>query len=311
MHLDFFTVLSTVFSLFILIGVGYGALKLNILGQESKKVFTGLLMNITLPCTLLVSLADREYDPSFLLYSLIMIGMTLVIHLVEYILCLPLIRLFRIPEGCRGVWIFNAVFGNYVFIGFPIILALFGEEALSLAAMIALIGNMLHYTAGISLIVKDSGEKRAGNTLLQILSPANIAILLSLLLYFCRISLPDTILQPVRYLSNVTTPLSMLMTGLVLGSQSGKKLFADARVWTCTLLRLAVFPLLTLLAVKLIPFPHPLIAPVLCVIIAMPCAAVGTVLAEAYNGDRELSARNVFLSSLLSVFTIPLYCLML
>lgn len=311
MHLDFFTVFSNVLGLFVLIGVGFAALRLRILPEESRTVFTKLLMSISLPCTLFVSMADREYDPAFTLFYLVVLVSGFIILLGAFLLCLPLFRLNLVKKGNRGVWLFNTMSSNAAFMGFPIVLALFGKDAVSLAAMYVIAINIIQFTMGVELIIRDTGVKRTGSVIAPFINPVNISIVVSLVFYFGRIPVPEAVFQPIRYLSNLTTPLSMVLTGIILGSQKEMNLFGDREVWLCTILRLAVIPLLTLLVIRNIPFPHPLIYPVLSIITAMPCAAVGTVLAEQYHANRDLSAKNVFVTSLLSIVTIPLFCMLL
>ncbi|MBQ3446900.1 MAG: AEC family transporter, partial [Synergistaceae bacterium] len=65
MNLDFFAVASNLVSLFVLIAAGYIAVKTGVLKPEASSHFSSLLLKITLPCTIFISLVQREYDPAF------------------------------------------------------------------------------------------------------------------------------------------------------------------------------------------------------------------------------------------------------
>ena len=65
MELDFFTVAFNLISLFSIIAVGYIAVKTGALKLEASAHFSAILMRITLPCTIFISLVTREYDPAF------------------------------------------------------------------------------------------------------------------------------------------------------------------------------------------------------------------------------------------------------
>ena len=85
----------------------------------------------------------------------------------------------------------------------------------------------------------------------------------------------------------------------------------DRDVLSASLLRLLVLPVLTWALLELLPISNPLVVGVIVVIMAMPCAAVTSILAESYGGNTEFPSKSVFLSSLFCLVTIPLISLML
>ncbi|MBR2207479.1 MAG: AEC family transporter, partial [Synergistaceae bacterium] len=163
MNLDFFTVASNLVSLFALIAVGYFAIKLKLLEKSYSAAFTALLMKVTLPCTIFVSLVQREYNPSFLKDGLIIIAAGIVVFAGLMYLSRYVAILLRVPKNCRGIWAFTASYTNSGFMGFPIALALFGGEGLALAVMLNIAFNLTIYTIGPLEIARDNpghiGEK--------------------------------------------------------------------------------------------------------------------------------------------------------
>lgn len=85
----------------------------------------------------------------------------------------------------------------------------------------------------------------------------------------------------------------------------------DRDVLSASLLRLLVLPVLTWALLELLPISNPLVVGVIVVIMAMPCAAVTSILAESYGGNTEFPFKSVFLSSLFCLVTIPLISLLL
>jgi len=75
-------------------------------------------------------------------------------------------------------------------------------------------------------------------------------------------------------------------------------------------MRLLLLPLLTWVILKLVPTSDPLIPCVVLITMAMPSPAVSAVLAEQYGCRTDLSAKIVFLSSLLCIVTIPLVAML-
>ena len=112
-------------------------------------------------------------------------------------------------------------------------------------------------------------------------------------------------------LANMTTPLSMLVIGMNLSNGKISTIFRDRDVFSASFMRLLALPFLTWLLLQPLTFVEPLVEGVLLIIMSMPCAALASLLAEAYEGDREFAAELVFLSSLLCMITIPLISLLL
>ena len=143
-----------------------------------------------------------------------------------------------------------------------------------------------------------------------IVSVINVSTLLGVLVYVAQIPIPVVIEGPLVSLANMTTPLSMLVIGMNLSGGSLRTLLRDRDVFSAAFMRLLALPLATWALLKLLPIRDPLVTGVLLIIMSMPCAALTSLLAEAYDGDREFAAELVFLSSLLCLVTIPLISLL-
>ena len=312
MNLGFGVVFINLIGLFILIGVGFVATKLKVVPASASAPFSAFLLKITLPCTIFVSLATRKYDAGFARDSIIIILIGAVLFPIFAATSIWLTKVLHIADGRRGIWAFGATFCNNGFMGFPVALALFGPDGLALAVMLGIPFNLLVYTLGIRMVSADAGSgTQKLNWVRTIFSNINIATILSLVFYFGRIPVPEAIAAPLTHLSNITTPLSMFITGMALAAGSGLALFKDKDAYTATFMRLIIYPLVTIILLKLIPFSNPLVPGVAVVIMAMPSPSVTTVLAETYHSDMDLAAKLVLLTSLFSIITLPLIATLL
>ena len=318
MQLNFFDVLSNLLGLFVLIAVGYCVTKGGILPASVSGHFSKLLLKVTLPCTIFTSLL-REYDPSFFkdIVTIIVIG--LVLFPLNAMIAKLLCRLARVPEGRRGVWAFCATFSNTGFMGFPIILALLGDEALALAAALNSSFNIIVYTLGGTMVYGDrpavDGKKEKLDLKSVLVTAINISTLLGLLFYFTQLPVPGAVLKPMTHLGNMTTPLSMIVTGMNLSNRKLSEVFGDRDILSSTAARLVAIPLITfaiLTAVNLvIPFGNPLLMPVAFIIFSLPTAGIAPILAQTYSADKEFAAGIVFMTSLLCIITIPVMVMLL
>lgn len=314
MNLDFFVVMSNLVSLFALIAVGFLAVRLGVIKPEASAPFSALLMKVTLPCTIFILLVQKDYDPSFVHDSLIIIIAGLVIFSGMMYLSRYLAVLFGVPENCRGVWAFSCAYTNAGFMGFPIALALFGAEGLALSVMLNIAFNMTVYTIGALEIARDNPNHNADKIDMKgiVFSGINIALVLSLVFYFGRIGLPKMLAAPINYLSNITTPLSMVIIGMALARSHGLEVFTDRAAWLATLMRLVVYPVVLCLALRVWPLSaNPLVDAVLVLVVAMPGASVTAVLCQMYHGNIDFAAKVMFLQNLLCIVTIPAVCMLI
>ncbi len=311
--LDIREVFSTLLGLFLLIGVGYLGAKTGVVPLSASKPLTSLLMNITMPATIFVSLV-RPYDPAFVREGLIIVGLGFFLFFFHCILNWGLSFLCRVGNDRRGCWVLTTTFCNNGFMGFPIALALFGDEGLALAAFLGIPFNILVYTIGPKLAAMDrvsDGPEAKLSWRGVLFTMVNLATLLGLIFYIGQIPIPLALSEPLNYLSNVTTPLSMMITGMNLTLGSIRSVFRDKDLFSSAFLRLLGLPMLTYVTLCLLPIPDPIIVGVTLIILSMPSPAIASILTETYGGNKEFAAQSVFLSSLLCLVTIPLISLLL
>ena len=318
MQIDFFGMLTSVFGLFMLIAVGYFVAKCKVLPAGATGPFSRFLLTVALPCSIFNSL-QRAYDPAFIkdILWVLVLGVVFMIGLL--VLGRIAAKVLRIDRSHRGVWAYAAAYSNFGFMGFPIILTFFGETGLALAGVFSLPANILFYSWGLSTVLQDVPEdrKNAEKEPLwkKIVTPVNVAAVLGILFYFLRIIVPNAIATPLTHLGNVTTPLSMVVTGMNLASGNPAAIFKNRDALLATAGRLVVSPLVVFavcqLLLALIPGFNPFIVGIFVVLFAMPSASVVTILAELYGADKTFAAQIVFLTSLLSILTIPFMTLLL
>lgn len=311
--MDLGVLFSNLIGLFLLIGVGFFAVRAKLLPAEATKPMSTLLMKITVPATVIHSML-RPFDAAFLAMGLRMILAGMVIFSLLAVLSLPLSRLFRVPEGRRGMWCCCATFCNNGFMGFPVALALFGEEGLTLTVFLSISFNLLLYSVGAKLVCMDRPNDGSAPPISwgrAIFSVINLSMVVGLVLYLTQFQLPQAILAPLGYLSDATTPLSMIITGMNLSQGKMADIVRDRDAFTAAGTRLILFPLVAWVLLRAAPGLSVLAMGAALINVAMPSVASSTLLGEEYEGCTQLAARAVFVSSLLCIATVPLISLLL
>ena len=289
--------------MFLLILVGYLAVRAQVLGAEARRSFSTLLVNIVVPAMIVDSYLI-PFDPDILANlvrtALVSTGALLIG------LGIALLATRRMQSPDRPILRFAITFSNAGYMGFPLIEALFGAEGLLYASIFNTFFNILIWTAGIALL--DPGAKGANPVRELVKKPALLAVALGLVLYLGRVPVPDLIAQPIGLLGGMNTPLSMLITGIIIATSDLKAVIRRGALWQTILLRMLAVPAAAVL-LCLATGTSRMVGAVIILLEACPCAAITSVFAVQYRYDEQLAAGAVVVSTLLSIAALPLFAL--
>ena len=300
--------MSNLVGLFLLMAVGVVLVKgkavpITVTGYLSK-----LLMTVMSPAMIVRSML-QPFSADFLKDSAVVFAAGFGLYLLSIATAQVLTRVLRISRNRRGLWTLCVAFPNNGFMGFPIIQALLGDNALALAAIMGIPFNMLLYTLGVKVLLADRAGAGEGETVSLrkiLLTPTNVATALGLALFLLQIPIPQALYTPIDYLANMATPMSMLIIGMGLTRCSLPRVLRDRDALWAALSKLVVLPVLVYCLVKFLPFGNALIAPVIFITVAMPTAAVIPALAEQHGIRPELGVESNFLTGLFCILTVPL-----
>jgi hypothetical protein len=305
--------LSNLVGLFLLMAVGALLVRFRILPVTLSTQLSRLLMSVVAPALIVHSLI-RPFSMDFLRDSAVIFAVGMAVYAVGIAVCLLLARVFQVPQGRRGTWAICAIFPNNGFMGFPIIQAILGEEALALAVIMGIPFNILVYTVGVRTVLSDraAGEGGPSVSLKSILlAPVNVATVLGLAIFLLQIPVPTVIEAPLGYLGDMATPLSMLIIGMELTKSSVGQVIRNRWALTAAATKLVIVPLLTWALLLALPLSNPLIAPVVLLTMAMPAAAIVSAITGQYEVNVDLAVEVTFLSDLLCMVTLPLVAALL
>lgn len=297
--MSFLDTLSEMLVLLFAIAAGFLANRMGILGGGTDKKISRLLLAITLPSMILGSVCTGEALPEagVVLGTL---GVAAVFYLLEFAFVLAAPPLLGGTPGQKGVWRYTLAFPNVAFIGYPVVSALFGPEALFYAVILVLPFNLMTFTLGPLML---TGAKRF--SLRQMFSPCVAASILALVLALGRLRPPAMIGEALEFVGGVTVPLSLLFVGSLLAGLPLGGMLASPRLWILTAVRLLALPSVLCFLLRWMG-TDPLILGVAVTQMAMPAAVNGSLLCMEYGGDAECMAQITFVSTLASIVTIPI-----
>ncbi len=301
--MDMAVVVNLMIELFLILLLGYGIAKLDIIDSFTNRKLSSLVVNVAMPA-LVFSSAVQNVDQGDLKEVLIYLLFGFLFYGMMILLAWILTRCMGTPDNQRGTYQFMLIFSNCSFMGYPVLEAIFGSRAIFLGAIFNLPFNLLAFTYGIFLISKD-GEKAAGFQPKKLINPGIIASVLAVLVFAVHLSLPQVITQTFAAVGNLTTPLSMLVLGASLSEVKRKEIWTEIRVYPMTVFRLLLLPAITFLLMRLLTDNETLLG-IATMTAAMPVASMTVMLSNQYKGNTKLAAIGVFISTLVSVITIPI-----
>lgn len=294
--------------LFLLMATGYVANRRGVMGPESERQLSRLIVNITCPALILDSLAGA--DPARADAGLGIIFVTAAVYFVVLPpLAKVLARLFRVPCGHRAGFECMLIYSNLGFMGIPVLRAVLGPASLLYLTVFMAVFNISIFSYGILLLQKDAPGGGA-LPLARMINPGTVSAAAALILYALDIQLPALLAEPVSLLGNTTTPLAMAVIGSSLANQPMGRVLRDKELLLASLCRLLVLPALAF-AVGRLFLTDPMLLGTLVLVSGMPVASNTVMLCSELGRDGEYLSRGVFYSTLLCMVTIPLVATLL
>jgi predicted permease len=328
--------------MFLLICAGYVARRTRVVDEHFGASLASFIFNIVFPALIIRSMNKpfnlddlRNGGVLMLICTAVMAAMFLVAALANRATGHGGSR----TDGMARILRFALMFPNFTFMAYPVIQALYGLDGLFYVTMYTMPMRIFFYTLG-PLVMK--GRARAAKTavstsvdpslvptdapasapapagdsggLSALLNPAVLSIPIGLALYLFSISLPVPLGSALDYLASAATPMGMVVSGVLLADSRLSQLFSESRVFLLSFLRLLAAPALVygaLTALALVPglAVDPLVLKVAVVFSAMPAASSTTIFALKFRTEPERAAQTVFITTVLSILTVPLVAL--
>lgn len=286
--------------LFILIFIGFVCNKARLLTHEAVNGMTDLVLFVVTPCLIIHSF-QREFNRQMLGALGLALLIAVVLHLLNIVLAHTLVH--DSYDRRRSVLRFALVFSNAGYMSIPLQKNLLGDDGVFYGAAVIAIFNIVLWSYGLVLM---SGEARHMTAKKLIFNPGVLGVAIGVAFFVGSIKLPPLILEPMKALADLNTPLPMIIIGYYLADAQLKNVFKDGRVYWVMFLRLVAVPL-ALLALLLLANIRDQTMVVACVIAASaPAAAATTMFSAKFNQDTILSVGVVSFSTLLSLATMPL-----
>lgn len=301
--------------LFILMMVGFVCKKKSLITDEGSRVISALVVNVANPALILSASINKDSVITGI-DLLFVAGLSLLVYVFLLIVSIAMVKVLRVNSEDAGTYKVMTAFSNIGFMGFPLVSAAYGSDALLYASFFLIPYNVLIYTWGIQAMSskgrdKDDNiksEKKTGIAWDKIFNIGVIACILTIIIYLTQIRVPEFIENSVAHLSNLTAPLSMIIIGASMAMMNIKELVTDKKLILFALIKQIAIPIVGIVILKMLGLEKDMLG-VCLVMLATPVGSMTAMLAQQYDGDYELASKGVALTTVMSVVTIPLVSL--
>ena len=298
-------VLNISIPFFALIFLGFGAHAIGFIDVAGARTMSKFAFYVTLPPFMFLKITAS--DPAAILnwgfiwrYE----SSTILIYLTAALIAQLLFRLGRLESGIFGL---NVAYPNYGYMGIPLAILAFGDEAALPMALILFADTIVLLTLTACFVSGNKGGpvaaiKRISFTMIA--NPLVIAVLAGLLFSASGLILPKIPQQFGTLLAGAAAPVALFALGATLFGQPVRA--AAAEVSAISLLKLILHPLLVALFFLGLPGQEPLWVKVAILSSCLPVAANVFMLANHYGAYTGRTASAILVSTALASATVPI-----
>ncbi len=296
--------LNQVIVVLLIIILGFILTKIKYLDDNSITKLSNILLMVVTPC-MIIKAFQKEFDYTYLKNF----GIAIVLSILVHVFGMVCANLFFKNDGGKRYKVnrFSVIYSNAGFMGLPLLSAVLGQDGIFYGSAYLVILTILYWTHGVYIYTQDKKQLSIKKVLLN---PGVISTVLGLLFFFTNFKLPYVIDQTVTHISNMNTPLAMLILGKYLTEVDFKQVFKEKSIYTACFVRLIFIPALFALFLKMLGIDETVSGAVL-VTASCPVAVAATLFANKFGSDAPYSSQVVSISTILSVITIPLVFLIL
>lgn len=293
--------------------------------ESAVKFLSVMLLYILQPFVTFDSFLNTAYDPEVLINIVIVFVFTCVTIGAVLAVGSFAMRFTKFGQDVGGVIAYGGAFGNVGYMCIPFLqLMAPGDYVIILYATVSVVAfNLMAWTVGNFAL---TGDKRHISLKRALLNPPTLSFILALPLFLLNLNflkaegltgaalkVVSGIQEVIGLFSDMVGPLAMVLLGLKLADIRFGELFADGRVYIAAGIKLIFFPLfgVALTALMSLFMNVESISLNLIATSAMPCAQNVIMFSTLYDKDSALAAKEVTVSTLLSIVTIPVMLLFL
>ena len=305
----FWMTVETVLSLLLVIGVGFYLGGASWFGEKGTTIISKYVLNIGIPCYMVVIVFTSIATHDRLLEVFYALPIPFVTILILYTTANVLMRLFRLPEGRRGIFVNSASFCNCVVMGFIFVQALLGDDAMPEAMVYYMANTLLFWTLGVHALFRDKDHSISLFSIQgikRVATPILLAFLAAVVLVMFSVKLPDFLYSAINTVGRTGTPLATMFIGFIIRQTDFKKIKLSRDLVLIVFTRFLISPALMLGVCLLLPIAVQL-KQVLFIFSTMPAMTQMSIMSKESGNDYEFASIVVTITTIFCIIFVPVY----
>ena len=298
----FFTSLSQISYLFLLIGAGFLVMKLCKLPPNATNVLSKLVTTLFMPALILTNFMDNFTAArlssawQYALAGVIVVSLSIVLAKL-------IARISGKDDYHRKIHTYCLAFSNFGFMGTAVVSALMPDLFMSYLILCTPMWIVNYSWAVPALLIPN--EKKRGFSFKSLVNPLFIAMVIGIFIGLTRLPIPQFVDVSIEALSKCMSPSTMLLTGMCVAKIDIKRVLKIKSIYALSVIRLILIPSIFLFILSIIKIDYGVSLCVLAVL-SMPLGLNSVVIPEAHGQDTSEASGMAIVSHLASALTIPL-----
>lgn len=290
--------------LFLTMLIGYTFGKRGMVDDKGKNLLTDLVIYVTLPGSILKSF-QIEFNHQILIACMTIAIAGVVIQIGSSILGMFLYNHYG--ENRKKVLQYATICSNAGILGNPIAEGIFGQMGMMYASIYVIPQRIFMWSLGLTYFTEAPDKKTLCKKVAT--HPCILAVVVGFIMMVTQIQLPGVLNVTIKNIAGANTFLAMALVGVILSRVKLTEIIDRDTIYY-GFIRLVFIPLLVYIGCRLAAVDE-LVTGVSVVLAAMPAASTTAIIASKYNKDEKFATRCVVSTTLLSLVTVPVWCLFL
>ncbi len=299
--------------------IGFVAGRKNFLPENSHKYISALILKITMPFLIFTTMGNYSFTNETLKNGAYIFILGVAFILLSGLIALGQCKVMGIKEKTKNIYISQSMFGNVIFMAYPLLKAMYGDIGIVYAIFFNIASDAILWTLGVYLFNRHNSKSWKDN-LSHLINPNTIAFLGGIMMIALKSLFKidkiyefnviwNVVYSAFNGLGHTTIYLSMIFVGLILSDirVSGvKDILARYHYLVYSAFKLLLIPILAVVFFKLTNnFFDVYVKKIVVLQLAMPSATIVSALALQYDSDYNAATEGIFVSTILSMFTLP------
>ena len=288
--------------LFLIMAMGFVLVKTRLMKVEESKSLSMIVIYLIMPCVI-INAFQVKYTESIRNGLILAFVAAVLIHIILLILVKVLEKIFHL-DAVEKTSIMYSNAGNLII---PIVTSVLGKEWVIYSSAFLSVQIILLWTHGRMVLC----EERKIDFKKILLNINMITIFFGILLFVTRIQLPNIITGTMESVSVMIGPISMIVTGMLIGNMGFKQIFDYKRIYIVTFLKMVVCPFIILLLLKYGGMANLLSNGKMILLISLlatitPSASTVTQMAQIYGKNVEYASAINVVTTIICIVTMPI-----